>query len=57
MYVPIRGRERAAFYQNHSKKGLFIKTDMLSLLYTDRYDSNTSCCILFVNELKRGAKH
>ena len=34
-----------------------MKKEMLISYYTDRYDFNTPCCILFVSELIVSAKH
>jgi len=38
-------------------RNVLRQMEMLILSYTNRYNINTSCCILFVNELKRSAKH
>ena len=34
-----------------------MKMDMLILYYTNIYNFNASCCILFISELERSAKH
>jgi len=34
-----------------------MNMEMLNDLYINRYNFNTSCCILYVNGLKRGEKH